>query len=910
MIAVQISGRRFGRGSVRGFALWMILGPTLTICPALQAAESWQDETYHATLENDALEATFQAGRLVELFDKLNGRILLKTDPQKLPNTIPLFGKRSIDLDASSVEQKVKPGGLEVTIQADNRINVRLHYSIEPGAGDLILQISAESPELEGSLRYDITGFDMFAHNLVMVAGGGVGHVYPAPWKGSANGAVPIALFEGDGQGWLVEARGNENWHTHIVANGKGTATDLRIQRNIPIPTRKPGIMEIRIRAYKGHWADAVDPHIAWMEQDAGYARLGTGHHPEWVKDIKVQTYVRVGDFDRLEVLAKRVDPARTVVGREVAYRHHPIGHYWPDFAPTETAKRWFRRARDLGFHVGAHVNPKGIDYRNPELLERFRRGLLEVGTFENGDPKYEGTDTFAYCSAALKPFRDYVIAQCRELVDAGVDMIYWDQTASGGGQPIVDGVDGSKGLILLMKETLEAYPGVAVETEQFNPMSARYASFALSQMGTGHPLGGYIFHNFINILPESHMVSPTREIAMDSNQSFGFFLPSATEESWVQIAEAFLEYGLVPDVRLPRHRFSTYIEGGGGGIAPVFDERIGTGGVKLFGYRGRDGVTAYFEKHPDRRGLVIYAPGKEPLGVGTRITGVSEWKGPGVVREWEVSVGSFYDPLLFNGNTIIGLDSGSTYALEEGGRLDHDRFHVTSIPDDFARWSEPNWRIRHQDIGHDGSFYQLFFSGHGEMAMAVPDDRYDVYLNGESVEVDPVTRTAVVEVDADPDDPAQLLAVQQKDVELKGPCVDFPWEAPNLQRSWYFGRHVMQGYPADGPAQELEPCHGFYIHVGGTGQIVGRIPESKSIRLQGAYGQRQVSLKSRGTGIVRVNGGEVLNIDPGEPPFRIQSFDVDLTPYAGQYVHLEFASEGEARDSVADWFAPVIVAR
>jgi len=890
--------------------LCLIRIPMVLLCMGtVTCAESWRDASFTDTLENDAMKATLQAGRLVELLDKQTGRICLQNDPDSLSANLSMFDEHEVNLDKSTLARESDPTRSKIEVSSPDGTQVTIQWSMEPGSGDLVMQVSAECPSPEEKIRFHFTGFDITHHPFVAVDGQGVGLVHPAPFSGSIVGCVLVALFQGDEDGWVMEGRGPEHWHANFTATGHGQSLDLTMQRNYPIPSCTPELVEVRLRTYQGHWADAVDPHIEWMETGAGYAPLGTGYHPEWVGDIRVQSYVRVGNFDRLEKLARRVDPTRTIIGRQVAYRHYPIDHFWPDYTPTDTAKRWFRRARELGFHVGAHFNSKGIDYRFPELIEKYRKGLNQTGTDEYGNPLYEGADDlFAYCSVALEPFRRYIISQIEEAVNAGVDLIYWDQSGGGGGAPVVDGVDTSMGLILLIKETLETYPGVAVETEQFNPMCTRYASFSLSQMGTGHPLGGYIFHRFINILPESGMIAPTRELQMDSNQSFGHFLPSAIDESWMQIADAFQQYDLKPDVRLPRKRFTHYQPENAGGVYPVI-EKTPPGGEKLFGYRGRGGVTAFFEKFPDRRGLVVYAPDEEPRWVGTRVGGIRSWEGPGVLREWEDSVLSSYEPMVFSGDTILGLDPGKTYALEPAGVLPSDRFHLTAIPDDFAWWKETEWRIRHQDIGHDESFYRLCFTGTGEIQIAVPDDDYDLYLNGEPVPIDRAGKRAAANVAADTENPATLLAVRRIDEDLSGRCVDLPWEAPRFQRNWYFGRLAVMGYPADGPILQEEQSDGFYTHVGGTGQIVGRFPEAGSIRLQGAYGMRQGSVKTRGQGIIRINGREIHRIDPGDPPYRIYPFDVDLTEFAGQYALIEFASEGEARDSVADWFAPVIIA-
>ena len=46
--------------------------------------------------------------------------------------------------------------------------------------------------------------------------------------------------------------------------------------------------------------------------------------------------------------------------------------HNFPVYTPTETAARWFRHARELGFHVGIHVNTTGLDPTFKDLVKQF----------------------------------------------------------------------------------------------------------------------------------------------------------------------------------------------------------------------------------------------------------------------------------------------------------------------------------------------------------------------------------------------------------------------------------------------------------------------------------------------------------------------------------------------------------
>ena len=120
----------------------------------------------------------------------------------------------------------------------------------------------------------------------------------------------------------------------------------------------------------------------------------------------------------------------------------------------------------------------------------------------------------------------------------------------------LVGDTDGFQGTLLLMQEILERYPHVAIETEQFNMLTAQFGKLVLSQMPLGHSLSGYIFRKFVKVVPEGVMYSPTDVPLMDAFASWGFMLPGANvgnDESRLQIVEAYHRFGLRPDARLPR---------------------------------------------------------------------------------------------------------------------------------------------------------------------------------------------------------------------------------------------------------------------------------------------------------------------------------------------------------------------
>jgi hypothetical protein len=815
------------------------------LCPAAGMADgSWRDAGNRAILENDALRAEFQSGVLFGLAGKTADDPFMSGDPAKLDGMILVFGDSGINLDECVVSHEATEDSIVSRFRAPDGSRWEMNWSIHPGKGDLVLHTSARASEPVRRFQVPFHGLDINDHALVLVNGQGSALERRAPWNEELSGSVPLALFQGSISGWALESRELDTGTASVLAKGTGEKANLSMARWYPAITRVPSGAEIRIRRYTTHWADAVDPYLDWMEEEAGFVSIEK-KQPTWVKDVRAQAYLHPWDFEGLELLAKRVDPTQTLLGRVTDFNRLPFPYY----KPAPKCEKWFKRARELGFHVGAHVNTTGVTRDIEELVARFQRGFLYVWTDEEGNERYEnqpphagrvilktpdgdktasGVDNHAYCSPALKEFRDFFVGQMKPLVDAGVDLIYLDE-CGGNGRGFIDGMTSGEGVMLMMKTIAETYPEVALMTEQYNLTISRHASFALTTLNPGHPLSGYIFSRFIHVVPEWHYYEPTNEKHMDQHQSWGFMVPGGSRnESWVQIGNAFTKYRLEPDVRLP------------------------LGPNQLFGYRGAGGVTAFYEKEPTRRGLAVYEPGKEPTTHGTRVTGVSEWSGPGALENWP----------FYRGKTLLALNPEHTYGFDESITLRADRFHVTSVPPDFALYASEKERRIPVEVGVDAEYFRIHFTGSGELTMHVPDE-WMVCVDDRVVPVDGKAETARVRVDAPEGDPSVLMAFQKIDAEIAGDTVDLPWQLPVKQNMIYWNQCYT------------ENTH--YAHRSEyAGIVIGKVPDAPGIRLQ-----------TEGEGEVRVNGKTILKL-PGK-----KRLEADLTPYAGQHVIIEFSSDG-----------------
>lgn len=865
------------------------------------AAGNWRDAKFRQRLQTDTLQATFQSGLLCELKDRKTGQWLIRVDADQLPAERMLFGKaHPFDLDRAEIKQQRSPHSVSTQWKDAAGAVVDLQWSLDPDSGGLVLRMSARTPFPVAEMRMTFFGCDMEDHRLVTVSNLGEGKVLQGEGNGAFRGGQElvleggvhvqsavngffrgdpekddysklyvhplIAMFEGDDSGWVIEGRDLKIGPANLMAKGSGKAVHVGFIRGFAPETPQPEMFEIRIRAYHGAWQDAVDPYVEWMQNGLGFTPLEQ-KSPAWVNDIESQASLIAGDMEGLDLLAARLVPSKTFLGRSTTYRNHQMDVNWPDYHVSEPAKAWIKRAKELGFRVGVHVNATGIDPSFTDLVERFRPGFLVTGKDEQGKDTYwyaEGLRHY-YCSAAYKPWRDFLIEQLREIVESGVDVIHLDEAHTPTGQFLIDGVTAIEGMMLLEKELLQAYPQIAIQTEQFNPMASRYASFSLSPWELGHPLSGYIFNRFQKTMPEGFMYSPTDEQFLSAMETWGFMYPGADarrEESWLQIARAFQDHQLKPAPRLKRNA------------------------DQLSGFQGAGGVTAFYEKKPTQRGLVVYEPNQPPKWVGTRHFGISEWPGPGAIKGW----------LIYDGDALMGLDPTKTYAFDEAVKLPPQSFHISKVFKGFQARRDLYLDFgpgeAGQDAAADGLFYRIKCLGTGPIELVVPEG-YLAFVDAAEAQPHADTRIARAQINGSEAKPSVVRCFRQSETPLIGKVVDLPWQVPPRQRT---GHATVRD-------------DGFAQHVSGMVILVGRLPQASRLRIQGSYGMRQDSMMSAGDGVIRINGREVLRVPHGERPFPMTSFDVDITEFAGQPVMIELVSDGEVRAwAMADWLSPQIV--
>ena len=71
----------------------------------------------------------------------------------------------------------------------------------------------------------------------------------------------------------------------------------------------------------------------------------------------------------------------------------------------------------------------------------------------------------------------------------------------------------------------------------------------------------------------------------------------------------------------------------------------------------------------------------------------------------------------------------------------------------------------------------------------------------------------------------------------------------------------------------------------------------------------RDNSIDTNIRGKVWINGKQILTLpNTDKRPFEVQTFNVDVSEFAGKYAIVEFGIEGQIRGNFADWISPQFI--
>lgn len=494
---------------------------------------------------------------------------------------------------------------------------------------------------------------------------------YPQSWE------AQLVIIEGAAYGFyvwaedtdgrfkrLVVERFSDGWQLTFVTMNEAPFDEQTSCRSVPW----------HVNTYEGDWRLPARRYRDWAVKHFQPVPIEE-QKPKWIRDIRAMVITGM-DLAQLDALAKRLDPAQTVLyvpsWRTAGYdRDYPVYD-----RPLEALKPFIDRAHALGFRVMLHVNYFGVDPKNP-LYAQFEPYQVR-DCFGNHDRQWwlwtraEPEIRFAYINPALKAWRDLFTERMVELCKSyNVDALHLDQTLCiyNDHNGRIDGLSMVEGNLALHRQLREALPDVALSGEGLNEVTYRHEAFAQRhafglnhadatwdrhRLALAHPISSYLFRPYTIINGYLGCAPPSR------GQLYA---------AW---NEAYEHWGVIPtlkpqgvDLADPKGFARQFFD-----EATVWQQRRleidfeGEWPARIaFPFRTADGAKA--ARTMDGRLIV------DGSTISQTITGVSTVETKGTVPDWRA-----YDT-----DRVFGLDPKRWYPCFPEARP-AQAFHVNRLPD------------------------------------------------------------------------------------------------------------------------------------------------------------------------------------------------------------------------------------
>jgi Domain of unknown function (DUF6259) len=418
---------------------------------------------------------------------------------------------RADQISNLSLEQ-VNPLAVRFTFHTDGGDPaLTIEYALDDATGDVtVLQKAAGQSGGLSALRWGL-GPIAIRGNLLVPAFGGMKAARPeaqykfegSTWGWPMGWQIPLVVFADAAGGFAIHTEDPSLRFKEVMYQPAGEGrwqVAFSTVNQAPFESIHSGeSVTWRINTFSGDWTVPVDRYKRWSYQANKIAEKEK-HRPRWVDDIKLvikhADYIPDGQIvPFLDELQKHVNPAQTLLFLTF-YKDSEEKQPIPYWLPNPHGIVFTREARRRGFRVMYFANyigimpnhPKFADFKDHVIRDAYS-GKLQGWNLEGewarwdlrGD-KSPGSDVkLYYVSPAYKPWRDYQIAQFKELFkESPADGLFLDQAflIFNDGNGLVNGADTIRANLDFHREIAEALPGVALGGESVNEITMQYESF------------------------------------------------------------------------------------------------------------------------------------------------------------------------------------------------------------------------------------------------------------------------------------------------------------------------------------------------------------------------------------------------------------------------------------------------
>jgi hypothetical protein len=386
-----------------------------------------------------------------------------------------------------------------------------IEYALDAATGDVTVRQTATG-ERRGlsALRWGL-GPITIRGDLLVPAFGGMKAARPeaqykfegSTWGWPMGWQIPLVVFSDAAGGFAIHTEDPLLRFKEVMyrpADGGGWQVAFSTVNQAPFePIHSSESVTWRISTFAGDWTVPVDRYKRWSYQ-ANHIVEKEKNRPKWVDDIKL--VIKHADYisdDQivpfLDELQKHVTPSQTLLFLTF-YKDSEEKQPIPYWLPNQHGITFTREARRRGFRVMYFANyigimpnhPKFADFKDHVIRDTYS-GKLQGWNLEGewaqwdlrGDRSPTSNVKLYYVSPAYKPWRDYQIAQFKQLFkESPADGLFLDQAflIFNDGNGVVNGVDTIKANLEFHREVAEALPGIALGGESVNEITMQYESF------------------------------------------------------------------------------------------------------------------------------------------------------------------------------------------------------------------------------------------------------------------------------------------------------------------------------------------------------------------------------------------------------------------------------------------------
>jgi len=335
-------------------------------------------EGHKITIQTSTQSAVFEKGFLTSLksnkiseqfiegvaADKSAALQLIYRDNETVPIDESKFG--------NITTRQISPLKAEIVFHSWDGDGI-IWVSVEPESGDILIEPSAYSSRpgvlacrwnLAG-IRPDLKLVAPFFQGIKLKLDDSL--IANSHWDWPFYWEAGLAILQSNKGGFWVHTRDDHYRYKalHVGSDSQKNLLGFDAQAYGPIDNNlSAGGLVWRINVFEGDWKVPAEQYRGWL-WDAYNLRSEEQKRHAWTRDVKFAVSWCPGQASILDAIAKKVKPEHCLI-HYPNWRTDPYDENYPTYNPSEAAKAFVKKGREMGFRMMPHFNSIDMDPSNP----------------------------------------------------------------------------------------------------------------------------------------------------------------------------------------------------------------------------------------------------------------------------------------------------------------------------------------------------------------------------------------------------------------------------------------------------------------------------------------------------------------------------------------------------------------